>query len=105
MLGKCDRDGPVGASGNIGAGAIDRIDDPRKRDGTVGHGSASDSSDFQPASRTSSEQTLVQELVHRNVCFGHRRVVGPLVQRLNGPRAIARREIASRAHYGCERFS
>ena len=38
MLGKCDRDGPVSASGNIGAGAIDRIDDPRKRDGTVGQG-------------------------------------------------------------------
>ena len=38
MLGKRDRDGPVSASGNIGAGAIDRIDDPRKRDGTVGQG-------------------------------------------------------------------
>ena len=101
VLDQRHRDGPVGAAGDIGAGAVDRIHDPGQRQGAVGQG-------FgllrQPAGVGHQiGEPRAQQIVDRDVALAHKRIVVALGPALEGSARGRARQIAGLAHHGFER--
>ncbi len=101
VLDQRHRDGPVGAAGNIGAGAVDRIDDPGERHAAVGQGLG-----FlrQPTGvGRERAQARAQEIVDGDIALAHRRIVVALGPALERRARHGAGDFAGLAHDGFER--